>query len=134
MTVYKINDIIDDFAKSIAEEIGQKRFYEISEVKAVAKTRLSFALTEILAVSVDKYEGEQARLKEIVADPTVTGHYRAEISRKLGVVNDKLKKYRKAIKAREEGDEYDKLKSFVRDKYGTEALNDFFKNINPVLP
>jgi hypothetical protein len=134
MNAYKINDIIDDFAKDIAKEIAEKRFYEMEEVKAIAKTRLLFALTEILAVSINNYEAEAARLKAIYADPSVTGRYRAEIGGKLGVVNDKLKMYRKAIKAQEEGDEYQKLKAFVKGRFGPEVLAEFFQNINHILP
>jgi len=131
MEALEINKIIEDYAKNIADEVAYKRFYEIDEVKAIAKTRLSFALTEILKLSVSEYENEAVRLKEIYTDPKTCGKEKFAIGGQLSVLNNKIKKYKKAKVAQEEGEEYRMLKKFVKDRFGPEALVEFFANINP---
>jgi hypothetical protein len=132
MKAQEINRIIEDFAKNIAEEVATKRFYEIEEVKAIATTRLSFALTEILRVSVSIYEDEAAKLKAIYTHPDTNGKEKFEIGGQLAVLNHKIKKFKKAKVAQEEGEEYNKLKIFVKHRFGQEVLAEFFTTLTPI--
>src|SRR5688572_30760711 len=105
MEALAIQAVIQDFAKNIAEEVAHKRFYQMEEVKAVATTRLSFALSEILRLQTNQLNEEATTLKQILTDPTTPGWRKFEVAGELSQVNNKLKKINKANAAQQDYNE-----------------------------
>jgi hypothetical protein len=131
MEAIEIDKIIEDFAKNIAEEVATKRFYEVEEVKAIATTRLTFALTEILKQQVLSQEDKRAELRAIFNDPKTPAWKQRKVMAELTLLNTEIKKVNKAVSARREYDEYQKLRYFVRQKLGQDALNEFYTGLRP---
>jgi hypothetical protein len=125
----EIEKIIDDFAGNISQEIATKRFYEIDEVKAIAKTRLSFALTEVINLSLSECQDQAAALKARYTTPGISGKEKFKIGGELAVLNNKIKKYNKVITARREASEYYALKTFVRKNYGDDTMQAFYNSL-----
>lgn len=63
------NKIIEDFAKDIAEEVGKKSMYNVSEITAIAATRLSFALSEIIKDKLGREIELRNKIMEQWGDP-----------------------------------------------------------------
>jgi hypothetical protein len=131
MEAIEIDKIIEDFAKNIAEEIATKRFYEVDEVKAIATTRLSFALAEILKMQVLEQEDKRAELRAVFNDPKTPIWKRRKVMAELTLLNNEIKKVNKAVSARKDFDEYQKLRYFVRQKFGYDALSEFYNELRP---
>lgn len=129
MEAIEINKIIEDFAKNIADEVATKRFYEVEEVKAIATTRLSLALTEILQMQVLSQEDKRAELRAIFNDPKTPPWKQRKVMAELTVLNTEIKKVNKAVTARKEYNEYQKLRHFVKERFGYDVLIEFYKEV-----
>jgi len=129
MEAIEINKIIEDFAKNIAEEVATKRFYEVDEVKAIATTRLSFALTEILKMQVLEQEDKRAELRAVFNDPGTPIWKRRKVMAELTLLNNEIKKVNKAVAARREFNDYQQLRYFVRQKFGQDTLAEFYSEL-----
>lgn len=134
MEAIEINKIIEDFAKNIAEEIATKRFYEIEEVKAIATTRLALALTEILQKQVLSQEDKRAELRAVFNDPKVPVWKKQKTMAELTKLNTEIKKVNKAVSARKEFDEYQKLRYFIQQRFGHDVLTEFYDSIRNPTP
>lgn len=129
MQAIEINKVIEDFAKNIAEEVATKRFYQIDEVKAIATTRLSLALTEILQMQVLSQEDKRAALRAVFNDPGTPKWKKNKVMAELAILNTEIKKTNKAVTARKDFDEYQKFRYFIQQRFGYNVLTDFYEEI-----
>lgn len=134
MEAIEINRVIEDFAKNIAEEVATKRFYEIDEVKAIATTRLSLALTEILQMQVLEQEDKRAQLTAVFTDPKTPKWKRQKVMGELATLNAEIKKVNKAVAARKDFNEYQRLRYFVQHRYGYDVLTEFYNELRTPAP
>lgn len=130
MEAIEMDNIIADFAKNIAEEVATKRFYEIDEVKAIATTRLSLALSEILKMQVLSQEDKRAELRAVFNDPRTPVWKKQKVMAALSKLNTEIKKVNKAVTARRDFDEYQKFRYFVQQRFGYDILKEFYIKLN----
>jgi len=128
MTIFKeLHKRMDAFAENIAKEVAEKRFYEIEEIKAIAKTRLFWAIHDCLQIQVTEKEKERRELVE--AYGKVSGsHKTIKIGVEISKVNAEKKDANRLMHTIQDYNEYEQLKHYVKDKFGENAFFDFVNN------
>lgn len=117
---------IKTFSDDIAKEIAQKRFYEMEDVRAIAKTRLYLALSEVVEMFVIEMEDERLTLVEQYNNPDVPNWKKEKIKARLSVLNNQHKKYKRANHSFEDYNDYQRLKDYLKRNGHEQILQSFF--------
>jgi len=126
MPSYKeIHASLDYFAENIAKEISEKRYYEIEEIKAKAKTRLWFAITDCLSITIN--DSEEKKRKLVSEYQNCNDSRKIHIGIEISKLNSKIKDANKVIMLQRDYEEYEMLKKYVKDNYGNEVMQSFFE-------
>jgi len=126
MDIFKeLHETMDAFAEVIAKEVAEKRFYEVAEVKAIAKTRLWSAIFECLNLQVSNAEIERRKLVEEYADAKEN---RIEIGAKLAKVNAQKADANRLMHNLRDLNRFEQLRKYVKEKFGISAWKDFRDN------
>ena len=124
----KIRETIEDFAKNIAEEVAHKRYYEVDEIKAIATTRLTLALNELVGMQLLDMESDMVGLVKMYQDPSVPGWKKFKLQGEIAELKLKIKQNNRLKSSFEDYNEYKQLVHYVRDKYGNDVFQDFCDN------
>jgi hypothetical protein len=126
MDIFKeLHEALDAFAENIAKEIAEKRFYEMGEVKAIAKTRLWSALFECLQLQVTEKEKERRKLVEEYAKAKGD---RIVLGAKIAKVNSEKADANRLMHNMRDYNHFEQLKKYLNAKYGNEVWKDFRDN------
>jgi hypothetical protein len=124
----KVMHAIDDFAKNIAEEVANIRYYEVDRIKAIAATRLNFAIQELLHFQLLGYEEEKAKLVEVYLDRATPNWKKEKLKKEITALNLVIKKNNRLKTTFADYNEYEQLRHYVMDKFGIPAIKDFQDN------
>lgn len=124
----KVKDAIDDFAKNIAEEVANIRYYEVDRIKAVASTRLNFAIQELLQLQLLDNEEEKAKLVDQYINPSIPNWKKEKLKRQITALNLEIKKSNRLRATFADYNEYRQLSHYLIDKFGVQILEDFRAN------
>lgn len=126
--ISKIRETISSFAKSIAVEVADKRYYNVDEIKLIAETRLEFALWDIVQINVLLFESEKERLIVEYTDPSTPNWRKQKLQGEIRRIGNAKKKFNRVHSSLSDYNEYRQLKTFVTTKFGEEVLRDFIDN------
>jgi glutamyl-tRNA reductase len=124
----KVRAAIDDFAKNIAQEVADIRYYEVDKIKAIAATRLNFAVQELLQMQFLDYEQEKAKLVDQYIDPHIPNWKKEKLKRQITALNLEMKQNNRLRATFADYNELRQLSHYIIDKYGKEVLHDFRNN------
>lgn len=124
----KAKQAIDDFANNIAEEISVIRYFEVDKIRAIAITRLIFALQELLQMQLLEYEEERAILKDVYLNPSTPNWKKEKLKKEITKLNLTIKQNNRLKATFADYNEYEQLRHFVMDKFGVPAIKDFQDN------
>lgn len=119
---------IEDFAKNIAEEISGIRYYEADRIKAIAATRLLFALQELLKMQLLENEEDRAKLKDVYLNPATPNWKKEKLKKEITKLNLVIKQNNRLKTTFADYNEYEQLRHYVMDKFGVPAIKDFQDN------
>lgn len=126
MEIFKeLHERMDAFAENIAKEVAEKRFYEIAEVKAIAKTRLWFAIYDCLQLQVTDKEKE---LRKLVEEYGKAKGNRIQLGTVIAKVTSEKKDANRLMHTMQDYNEYEQLKKYVKEKCGENIFMDFVNN------
>jgi hypothetical protein len=129
MIIFKeLDKLMNEFSENIAAEVSEKRMYEVAEVKAIAKTRLWFAITQCLQLQVTEAENRRRGLVQLYHDQRLPNWKRIKLQAELAEVTAEKKDANRLLHTMADYNEYEQLRHYIRDKYGYEALKDFYDN------
>lgn len=121
----ELHSRMDFFADEIAKEVSEKRYYEVAEIRAIAKTRLWFAIYDCIQLQVTEKENER---KKLVNEYAKAKEDRIKIGAVLSKVNAEKKEANRLLHTMKNYNEYEQLKHFVKNRIGKEVFDDFIKN------
>jgi hypothetical protein len=124
----KVRQAIDDFAKSIAEEVANIRYYEVDRIKAVASTRLNMAIQELLQMHLFDLEQEKADLVAAYLDLRTPNWKKERLKKEIAGLNVELKKSRRLKCTFGDYSEYQQLRHYLKEGIGQQVLDDFEAN------
>lgn len=116
------------WAEVIANEVADRRFYDIKEVAAYAKIKLNMAIMELLTIQVNDLEQQRNGLAKAYVDKSLPVYKRMEIAGQLAELNPKKKALNRILHTISDYDEFRQLKNYIVEKFGKEALHEFFDN------
>lgn len=124
----KLDEAQSKWARVIADEVADRRFYDIKEVAAYAKVKLNMAIMDLVTIQVSDLEQQRSGLAAAYVDTTLSTHKRMEIASQLAEINHKKKSLNRLVHTMGDYDEFRQLKNYVSEKFGLDALHDFFDN------
>jgi hypothetical protein len=126
MDIFKeLHETMDAFAETIAKEVAEKRFYEVAEVKAIAKTRLWSAIYECLHLQVSDAE---IKRRGLIEQYGTAKENRIEIGVKLAKLNSVKADANRLIHNMRDYNHFEQLKKYLKNTYGHQAWKDFRDN------
>jgi len=128
--IKSVDSVINDWCGVISEDIAERRFYDKAEVKAYASVKLKEAVHSIIDLQTVDLEKERADLAARYARPSQPTHILENIKRLLSEVNFKIKQRNRFLALMEDNSEYKALKKYVNNRFGQDAMNDFYNKIN----
>jgi hypothetical protein len=127
MSFAQLDNTIDNHAKIIADELAQRNIYDPKEFQSFLKTRLYFALEDLVKIETSDLELQRNKLKETLL-PELPIHKKREIENQLSSISSKLKRINRVRLSFRDYDEYKQLQHFLDDKFGHDVLVDFYEN------
>jgi hypothetical protein len=124
----KVRDAIDDFARNIAQEVADIRYYEVDKIKAIAATRLNFAVQELLQLQFLDYEKQKATLVDQFINRHTPNWKKEKLKRQITALNLEMKQNNRLRATFADYNEYRQLSHYIIDKYGKDVLHDFREN------
>jgi len=129
MNLFKeLHNIMDEFSEKIAIEISEKRMFQISEIKAIAKVHLWFSIKECLKLQITELEKKHRHLSELYNNQNVPNYKKIKIASDLNKLKSEKKDANKLLHIIFDYDEYTQLKKYIEQKYGYSILEDFYEN------
>lgn len=120
------NEKIKDFSKEISEEIISRHSFNKEEIELLITIRLRQSLLSIINEYSTKEEAEYLRLlSEQMKHKVGSKEYNA-IAYSLTFAKAKKASANRAANNVRREDNYQELKDFVKNKFGSECLNDYF--------
>jgi len=122
-----LEDSIKDFAEMMTAELAERKIYDQKDFEIYIKTRLYFALQEL--VKIESFSLEEKR-KGLVDEYTsdIPAHQKKQLKRQLSMLTPRLKELHRLRKSFDDFNEYKQLKGFVKEKFGADELDNFFQN------
>lgn len=124
----KVREAIDDFAKNIAEEVADIRYYEVDRIKAIASTRLNLAIQELLQMHLFDLEQEKAQLVDVYLDRNTPNWKKEKLKKEIANLNVELKMSNRLKCTFGDYNEYKQLRHYIKEKIGQDVLDDFAAN------
>ena len=124
-----LKEKLEYYSRNIAVEICDKPSFDVAEIQLTIKTRMLMALKEMTESKTTLLERKINDLKdEYLSD--VPNWRKEDIKRSLVNLNAEMKIYNKTMSEIKNTDEYNLLKIYVRENFGNEAMDKFYKIIN----
>lgn len=129
MDIFKeLHDRMDYFAENIAAEVAEKRYYEIAEVKAIAKTRLWFAITDCLELQVTDAENRRRLLIDAYGKPGLPQWRKLELASEISKVNSEKGDANRLLHTMQDYSAFEQMKNYIRQQFGQDSLESFFNS------
>ena len=122
-----LEDSIKKFSELIATELAERRIYDPKEFEAFIKTRMYFALHELVKIESSDLEQQRKGLVDAYTS-ALPANYKKQLRDQLSALTPKLKEMNRLRKSFDDFNEYKQLKGFVKEKFGEEELTNFFQN------
>ena len=124
-------DNLKDFSRLLAFEISKRSTFDVDEVGVLIETRFKENFLELI---VD-YSNHASQVYERLKAKTSQAAYKSaewhRLTQKLGVFKSKKLAANRAMMEAKKESKYRQLKSFVQERYGQEAFDEFIKTIDP---
>lgn len=124
----KVRAAIEDFAKNIAQEVADIRYYEVDRIKAIASTRLNLAIQELLQLQLLDYEQEKAELVDEYLKSATPNWKKEKLKKEITKLNLVIKQNNRLKATFRDYNEYEQLRHYVIDNFGIPAIKDFQDN------
>lgn len=122
----KLNSIIEFWAKTISEELAERRFFEVEDFTAFVKIRLFQSISDCVKIDVQELESERARMVEEFGK--AKGRRKLELGTKISKINLEKKRANRLKHSLKDYDEYRQLTIFIKERYGWNVMKDFYDN------
>lgn len=123
----QLEDAIKKFARIISIELTERKYYEVEQFEAFAKTRLYFAISEIVKLESEDLAEKRRGLVEAL-HTNIPYYKKKEIQAQLAELKPKLAELNRVNKSCEDYTEYAQLQHYIKEKFGAEHVKDFFEN------
>jgi len=130
----KVKDSIEYYAESIAKEILEKQYLETGDVTQTIKTRILFALQDIFKGQITETEKRRRDLADEYRNQSTPNWRKEDLKRMLGRLKTESKDINRTYHTVKHVNEYEELKSFVRERLGEDAFREFCDNYQTQNP
>jgi len=126
--------IITDFSESLANEIAQRKIYDLEEISILIQTRTRFLLRDMMNEYSTEAEKEYLKLLDQQSKNNLNSTAYVQMGYKLSAAKQRKAAANRAANNMGRDDDYQKLKDFIINKFGEEVLNDFYNQDAPEMP
>ncbi len=124
---------IDDFAKQLAKEISERPSFDIEEIVTLIAVRVNDAMMTFVGEHSINLEKEyQALLKEARTYKINTPKY-IDIGYRIAEIKSKKSLANRAHHNVDQDQKYYQLQKFIKEKYGNEAMIEFYEKLSTMV-
>ena len=141
MSYYKPNNtkimakkIITDFSESLANEIAQRKIYNIEGISILIEVRTKLLIRDLMNEYSTEAEKDYLKLLDQQSRNRINTNAYVQMGYKLAAAKQRKASANRAANNMGKEDDYQRLKNFVSHKFGREAINDFFNQDAHEIP
>jgi len=128
------NKTLTEFSGKLAEEISDRKIYDITEISNLIQVRTKFVLRDIMNEFSTEAELHYLKLLDEQSKNRLNSPEYVQLGYKLAAAKQRKSAANRAANNMGREDDYQRLKNFVSDKFGVESLNEFLNEKAPRIP
>lgn len=126
--------IITEFSEKLAQEISERKIYDLEEISNLIRVRLKFCIRDLIMEYSTQAEIEYIKLLDEQSKHKIGSIQYISFGYKLSSAKQKKAAANRAANCMGRNDDYQNLKDFISHKFGKNALNEFYNKDAPKTP
>ena len=124
--IEEVNKLIDDYSKSIAQELSDIRFWEVEKIKATISTMVKLAMIDCLEIQTIGLEKQKFSLVKEYNTPGIATWKLERLKMQLIEINKKIKEANRLRWEFSQDTDYRNFRDWMRNNGHDDILNHYF--------